>query len=149
MLNSILLLGSCYNKYKKASMVFTIALILNAFIVQFDHVKLLFFLYNIIVMLLISLINKKIKNNTIKLVSSSCSILIWSVLVDIACYYMFPLFNFNMNLLSYIMNGIMFNMKYVAFNGIILIGISVIDYSINTIRIKNSKKLSVVQTINE
>lgn len=136
MLNSLLLLGSCYNKYKKISILFTIVLIINIFFVQFGHVKIVFFIYNIVLMLAISLFNKKIKNNSIKLISSSFSIIIWSIMVDIACYYIFPLFNSNLSLFGYIMNGIVFNLKYVVINAFILTAINVIEYVYKNVKNK-------------
>lgn len=143
MLNSLLLLGSCYNKHKKISLLFTIALIFNLFIIQFGHVNIVFFISNIILMLLISLQNKKIKNNSIKLISSSFSILIWSVMIDIICYYMFPLFNSNLSIFSYIMNGIIFNIKYVVMNTIILISINIIEYLFNKVKSKVMTKQQI------
>lgn len=76
MLNSILLLGSYYNKHKRISMIFTIAMILNIILVRFGHVKIGFFIYNILIMIIVSLTNNRIKNNSLKLVPSTFSILI-------------------------------------------------------------------------
>ena len=75
MLNAILLLGSSYNKHKRISMLFTIAMVLNLIFVQFGHVKTIFFIYNTTLLLLISFVNKKISNNTIKIISCSFSII--------------------------------------------------------------------------
>lgn len=140
MINSILLLGSCYNKYKKVSLLFTIALLFNLFLVQFGRVKIGFFLCNFTLVLIISLINKKITNKTIKFISSIFSILIWSICIDIICFYMFPIFNSNLSLFGYIMNGIAFNLKYVAFNGAILILFNSFEYAVNSLNDRACKK---------
>ncbi len=136
MLHSILLLGSCYNKHKKISMLFSIALIMNLLIVQLGHVKIGFLICNITILSLVSLLNKKINSNLIKLVSSTLSILIWSICIDIVCYYMFPLFNSNLNLFGYIMNGILFNLKYVMINAVVLITLNAIEYGVKQIKNK-------------
>lgn len=141
MLQSILLLGSCYNKYKKTSMLFSVALIMNLLIVQMGHVKIGFLICNFAILVLISALNKMIKNHSIKLISSAFSILIWSIIIDIVCYYMFPIFNTNLNLLGYIMNGILFNLKYVVINAVILITLNCIEFLFTQIsnRIMNKK----------
>lgn len=136
MLHSILLLGSCYNKHKKISMLFTIALIINLLIVQLGHVKISFLLCNIAILTLVSLLNKRINNHSLKFISSSFSILIWSVTIDIVCYYMFPLFNSNLNLFSYIMNGILFNLKYGMINAMILVTLNAIEFGFKYIKNK-------------
>lgn len=142
MLNSILLLGSCYNKHKKISTLFTIALFLNLLFVQLGHEKIGFLVCNVLILATISFINKNIKNNSLKIISSSFSILIWSMLIDVVCYYMFPLFNSNLNIFGYILNGIIFNFRYVINNLFILISINLIEYAIDYLKNKvTSKKL--------
>ena len=49
---------------------------------------------------------------------------------------MFPLFNSNLSLFGYIMNGIIFNIKYVVYNDLILISINIIEYGFKYIKNK-------------
>ncbi|NCC71097.1 hypothetical protein EOM09_05950 [bacterium] len=44
------------------------------------------------------------------------SILVWSVLVDVVCYFAFPSMIFGQTIFTYILNGILFNFKYVFYN---------------------------------
>ena len=49
---------------------------------------------------------------------------------------MFLLFNSNLSLFGYIMNGIIFNIKYVVYNDLILISINIIEYGFKYIKNK-------------
>jgi hypothetical protein len=143
MLNSILLLGSSYNKHKKISFFFTIALILNVIIVQLGQVKISFFLCNLSLLLIISFINKKITNKKIKFFSSICSILVWSIGIDIFCFYMFPLFTTNVNLWCYILKGILFNLKFVIYNAIILLSLNALEITFHFITSQILRRTSI------
>jgi hypothetical protein len=61
---------------------------------------------------------RKIKDRRLNLIGAATSILFYSVCVDVLCYYVYPQFVFDQNLLSYIWSGILFNAKYVLFNGL-------------------------------
>lgn len=136
MLNSVLLLGSCYNKNKKISLLFTLFLLLNLVFTQFGQVKLEFFICNFLLMLIMSVINKKINNKIVNTISSVFSILLWSLCIDLISYYMFPIFSFKINIVSYILNGIIFNFKYVVFNLLFVIAINIIELCFNKINVK-------------
>lgn len=47
---------------------------------------------------------------------SVISILVYSFFIDILCYYMFPTWSNGQSLFSYVINGFLFNYKYVVSN---------------------------------
>lgn len=136
MLNSMLLLCSCYKKNKKISNLCTILMIFNLFVVQYKKVMMSFFIINVILMTAISIMSKKIKSETLNTIISIFSILIWSVVIDVICFYIMPLYDFNMNIFSYILNGIFFNLKYVIYNFAIIVLINCINYLITFFKSK-------------
>ena len=71
---------------------------------------------NAITFLTITLLISKIKNKSVNAVLSITSILIWSVIIDIICYYLYPTMSSNITLIQYVFNGILFNYKYVFTN---------------------------------
>ena len=145
MLNSMLLLCSCYKKNKKISNLCTILMIFNLFIVQYKKVMMSFFIINVILMAAISIMSKKIKNEKLNTIISVFSVLIWSVMIDVICFYIMPLYDFNMNIFSYTLNGIFFNLKYVVSNVAIVVLINCINYLITFLKSKiiseSNKKL--------
>lgn len=85
-----------------------------------------FNLINISLLIILPLITQKIK----KYNEFICifSILIYSILIDIICFYLYPSFNYGVSLLIYIYNGILFNLKGITISTIICLTISLIIY---------------------
>lgn len=147
MINSLLMLGSCYGKSRKINLLFTIIMLANLFIIQFGKVKITLFIVNFILMLMIALLTKKIKNDKIKTIVSILSIMLWSVSIDIICYFFFPFGNPS-SLISYVLNGIIFNFKYVLFNLFIVAICESVEYLLKNnvfqnIKSNNSTSISV------
>lgn len=140
MVNSLLLMGSCVNSKKISGLVYLI-LIINIIIIQMGKVNIGFFISNIIIFTLISIVGRSINNNKLNCIFSAASILIWSVLVDIVCFIMFPVFNTNLNIVSYILNGIIFNLKNVLINMTVLILAKILLNFFERILIKNYSEL--------
>ena len=115
MINSIFMLGSSYNRNKKISIIFMLGWILYM-IIQQSRTGMTFPIINTIVFLIVTISINLVKNKKINTVLSVFSILIWSIIIDIICYYLYPLFSLNQNIFGYIWQGILFNYKYIFSN---------------------------------
>ena len=69
--------------------------------------SLTFFAVNIAIIFILSAILKKINCHAL----SGASILIYSVVIDIVCFYFFPVFPINVSLGAYILAGLLFNLR--------------------------------------
>ena len=114
MINSLLMLGGSSNK--KISKVFIVTWLAYMVFGSNLSLGLTFPIINGITFLAITLLINKIKNNKANAVLSITSILIWSVTIDIICYYLYPTMSSNITLINYIFNGILFNYKYIFTN---------------------------------
>ena len=120
MLNSILLmLSQCKQNTKRAN-VFKLIWIIYTVFFSFVYCSI-----NLIAFILISLFIHYISmfGSKINKILSVCSILLYSFFIDIICYYTFPTWANGLPLLKYIINGFLFNYKYVFTNIIILTSI--------------------------
>lgn len=118
MLNSLILMFSQYDKNRKVSTVFKILWVLYAIAASFFNFNLLFSAINISVFLLITGVIHYISKiyPKINAILSVCSILIYSLFIDIICYYILPSWAEGQSLIQYITNGFLFNYKYVFLN---------------------------------
>ena len=139
MLSALLLCGSSYNKYKRFSFVCYIVLIVNLLVTQLNSVSNLFLVINLALFAIIPLLINCIKNKYLKAVFSVLSIIIWSILIDIICYYMFPKFVFGMTIPMYLYRGIVFNAKYVFYNVLLVGAISLFEKLYDKILVKNTE----------
>lgn len=114
MINSLLMLGGSSNK--KISKVFIVTWLAYMLFGSNLSLGLTFPIVNAITFLVVTLFISKIKNNKANTVLSIASILIWSVTIDIICYYLYPTMSSNITLINYIFNGILFNYKYIFTN---------------------------------
>lgn len=114
MINSLLMLGGSSNK--KISKVFIVTWLAYMVFGSNLSLGLTFPIINAITFLAITLLISKIKNNKANAALSIASILIWSVTIDIICYYLYPTMSSNITLINYIFNGILFNYKYIFTN---------------------------------
>lgn len=118
MLNSLILMFSQYDKNRKVSTIFKILWVLYAIAASFFNFNLLFSAINISVFLLmtgaIHYISKI--HHKINAILSVCSILIYSLFIDITCYYILPSWVEGHSLIQYITSGFLFNYKYVFLN---------------------------------
>lgn len=114
MINSLLMLGGSSNK--KISKVFIVTWLAYMVFGSNLSLGLTFPIINGITFLAITLLISKIKNNKVNAVLSMTSILIWSVTIDIICYYLYPTMSSSITLINYIFNGILFNYKYIFTN---------------------------------
>lgn len=116
------MLGSSYNKNKIVSCIFFIAWIVYMLIGSDLSLGLTFPIINAIVFIIISISINFVKNRKLNTILSVFSILIWSIVIDIICYFLYPMMVGEHNIFSYIFQGILFNGKYIFYN-IIAVGI--------------------------
>lgn len=135
MLNSILLCGSSYNKYKKLSFVLFTIMILRLLFIQTNQVINLFTITNAIILAGVPLLINRVKNENAKKVLSISSILIWSVMIDVISYYMLPQLVGGATLFTYILRGIAFNAKYLISNTMFIVAIEVINKVYNKMNV--------------
>lgn len=147
MLNSLLLFGGSFGKNKKVARLISIILILNLIFVQVGQVKVLFSLFNIAIMAGITYFVRKISDKRVNAFMSIMSILIWSILIDVVSYFIFPLAG-NLNILQYVFNGILFNARYVLVNALVFAVVEVISYVINKVTVNKVSTASSVVTSN-
>lgn len=131
MLNSLFMLGSSFNKNRKVSLAFMIGWIVYVVINQLYLGW--FAIVNAITFLVITVSINLVKNKKLNTMLSIFSILIWSITIDIICYYMYPLFTINQNIFEYIWQGIVFNYKYIFSNIIAVYSIYLLDLVIDKI----------------
>ena len=67
------------------------------------------------------------------------SILIYSVLIDIVCYFLYPQFVYGVSLFDYILNGIAFNYKGLIIASVVCLGIGL---CIHLRGVKNESKIN-------
>lgn len=141
MLNSILLCGSSYNKYKKVSFVLFAIMLLRLLFVQTNQVINLFTIINAILLGGIPLLINRVKNDKTKKVLSILSIIIWSIMIDVVSFYMLPQLTGGVNLFTYILKGIAFNSKFVISNIMFIVAIEVINKVYNKIKTISFKNI--------
>ena len=135
MINSLFMLGSAYNRNRKISIGFMLSWITYMFIRQY-YLGFTFPVVNAIIFILVTVSINLIKNKKINTILSIFSILIWSVIIDAFCYYMYPLFSSNQTILGYIFQGILFNYRYVFSNIIAICIINAFDIVVCKIKEK-------------
>mgnify|MGYP003288638773 CR=1 FL=1 len=116
MINSLLMLGSSYNKDKKISYVFMISWIAYMILGHQFALGAVFPIVNAIAFLVVTICINLIKNRVANTILSVISILLWSVLIDMICYFMYPALTMGQNMFQYIFQGILFNYRYVFSN---------------------------------
>lgn len=143
MINSLFMLGSSYSRNRIISSAFIVGWIVYMVIGNINYSLGIFPIINGIVFLLVSVSINILKNKKVNTVLSVCSILIWSIIIDIICYYLYPLYSSNQNIVGYIWQGILFNYKYIFSNIIAVCLINVFDYIIEYIKTNVKKQVEV------
>lgn len=124
MVNSILLFFASYKKNKSLTFIFFIIWLFNFLFVKTAYFGDVFTFINLFINLLVIIIcNYSGKANKFL---APISLLIYSVIIDIYCFYFtsFPLYT--SNVFYYIYNGIIFNLKYIVVPIIITIVLEII-----------------------
>lgn len=147
MLSSLLMLGSTNRKMKKIN--YLCALVWVAYMLSNANMKegIIFTAVNIGVFLVTFALGQLVKGKYSNTIISVGSILIWSVLIDIVCFYMYPQFVIGQTIFGYIGNGLAFNAKYVFVNIFALAIAHVLGFVAN--RIKLEASISANKTVDE
>ena len=120
MVNSLFMLGGAYNKNRKISIAFICGWIIYMILNYDFSLGYMFPLINVLVCLLVSISINLIKNKTLNTILSILSILIWSIVIDTICFFMYPAMTLGQDIFSYIFQGILFNYKYIISNIIVV-----------------------------
>lgn len=147
MINSLFMLGGSYNKDRKISILFLTAWILYMLINYDFSLGLAFPLINAIVLLTVTISINLISNKKVNTIMSIFSILIWSIIIDIICFYMFPMMSAGQSLINYILQGILFNYKYIFVNIVAICGINLIILLKKNIVKRFSKNKNICENI--
>ena len=147
MINSLFMLGGSYNKNRKISILFLTAWILYMLINYDFSLGLAFPLINAIVLLTVTISINLISNKKVNTIMSIFSILIWSIIIDIVCFYMFPMMSAGQSLINYILQGILFNYKYIFVNIVAICGINLIILLKKNIVKRFSKNKNICENI--
>ena len=147
MINSLFMLGGSYNKDRKISILFLTAWILYMLINYDFSLGLAFPLINAIVLLTVTISINLISNKKVNMIMSIFSILIWSIIIDIVCFYMFPMMSAGQSLINYILQGILFNYKYIFVNIVAICGINLIILLKKNIVKRFSKNKNICENI--
>ena len=147
MINSLFMLGGSYNKDRKISILFLTAWILYMLINYDFSLGLAFPLINAIALLTVTISINLISNKKVNTIMSIFSILIWSIIIDIVCFYMFPMMSAGQSLINYILQGILFNYKYIFVNIVAICGINLIILLKKNIVKRFSKNKNICENI--
>lgn len=120
MVNSLFMLGGAYNKNRKISIAFIFVWIIYMIINYDFSLGYIFPVINALVCLLVSISINLIKDKTLNTILSILSILIWSIVIDTICFFMYPTMALGQDIFSYIFQGILFNYKYIISNIIVV-----------------------------
>ena len=120
MVNSLFMLGGAYNKNRKISIAFIFVWIIYMIINYDFSLGYIFPVINALVCLLVSISINLIKDKTLNTILSILSILIWSIVIDTICFFMYPRMALGQDIFSYIFQGILFNSKYIISNIIVV-----------------------------
>ena len=134
MLSSILMFGSTYHKNNRLNIICALTWLIQMLMVLNLQTGVTFIIINTISFSLVFLLGRIFKGNISNKIIALFSILIWSVIIDSFCYFLYPEFTFGQNLLMYIANGIVFNYRFVFYNLAILVVVNG-AYLIKKIRI--------------
>ena len=143
MINSLLMLGSTYNKSKKLNIIFAISWIIFMLIGSNLRTGLIFTVFNFVAFGIVFGLGKLFKGKYSNKVVAISSILIWSIVIDIICYFLYPQFAVGQNLLGYISNGVIFNYRYILSNAVIVGIITFVEYAVK-LKINIKSKESAV-----
>ena len=123
MISSLILMLSQYNKNRKIANIFMCIWFLYAIVISFDNFDFKFLSIGIASFLLttfcIYFVSRFVSKFSVLL--SVCSTIIYSVFIDIVCYFLLPTWCENQSLIQYLIRGVMFNSKYLLSNAFVMI----------------------------
>lgn len=120
MFGSLLMLGSTNRKCGKMNYMFAVLWIIYMLFGSNFQTGLMYVIINFLVFALVFLIGKIIKGKYSNQLVSIFSIVLWSALIDTICYYFYPKFVLGQSLISYVGNGIYFNIRFALVNAAVV-----------------------------
>lgn len=143
MINSLFMLGSSYNKNRKISSLFMVAWLSYMFFGSNLSLGAIFPVVNALVFIGVTLLINCVKNRKANTVLSILSILIWSIVIDVICYFMYPTMKQSQNIFMYVYQGILFNYKYIFSNILAVCAINGIDWAFKKVSAMMGEKSAV------
>lgn len=148
-MNGLLIFLSSSNRYRKLSLLsmifWSIFMLCNA---NFS-LGYFFPIVNLIVFIFVSNLTIFSKNIMVNKIYSVFSILIWSILMDTICYFIFPNMVFGQSIFLYVLNGLLFNFRYVIYNILYLFSLEIIIKVKNELGLINiSPLLGMIRQLN-
>ncbi len=116
MIHSLFMFVGSYNKNRKVSALCILGWIGYMFLNYNYTFGMTFPIVNLLTFLVVTIGINLIGNRKANTILSIISILIWSIIIDIICYFLFPFAVGNQSIIAYVFNGILYNYKYVFFN---------------------------------
>jgi len=142
------MLGSTYGKSRKFNILFAISWIAFMLIGANLSTGIVFVIANIaafgVVFGLGQLFKGKYSNKAVAIFS----VLIWSVVIDIICYFLFPQFTMGQSIFAYISGGIAFNARFIFTNALVvgvLTGVPVIIKIMHDYKTRNELQVECVR----
>lgn len=134
---------SQYNKNSKISNIFKFIWILYAVVASFFNSNPWFSLVNLSVFALVTGFVYGISKfySKINAFLSVTSILIYSLFVDVVCYFVLPNWVHRQSLIQYVTNGFLFNYRYVFLNATVFGVVVLISKIYNNYKEKSIKKI--------
>lgn len=141
MINSILMFGVTNQKFKKINIVLTILWLSNMFFKSNLKSDMTFIIINTLAFIAVFIAGKVIKGKYLNNVYSVLSILVWSALIDLVSYFMYPEFSTGQNVFTYVFNGMAFNYKYVLINLSVLVVLLLVEMIYSRVKNKVTKSI--------
>ena len=145
MWNSLILMFSQYDKNRKIANAFKCIWFIYLSIIIFFNFDLTFLIIEVSSFLLTTIFIRLVNGFVPKAnaVLSIFSILIYSFFIDVICYNVLPVWRENQSLSQYIMNGFIFNGKYVFLNIVIFLSVNFCLRYLRNHKIKTHKTLTI------
>ena len=147
MFNSVILMFSQYGQNRKISNIFSLVWVLHVIASALFNFNLTFSLVNISVFLFVTGVIYCISKNcpNVNTILSIGSILIYSLFVDIICYYVLPSWINGQPLIQYIINGLLFNLKYIFSNAAVFWAVILCSKIFEKNKIKNLRTKQIAK----
>lgn len=122
MINSVLIFLSQWNQIPCKLKIFSICLCLSRLLFGLPFcVNIFINVLSYASIIFLYLLITKVKSYTVNTLLAVCSKLIYSILIDTICYYTFPQIHLSYSFFSYILSGLIFNVKSVLLNVFIML----------------------------
>jgi len=125
MVNALFMLGSTYNKNRRLNILFALSWIAFMLIGANLNTGLVFVIVNIMAFGVVFGLGQLFKGKYSNKAIAIFSVLIWSIVIDVICFFLYPQFTMGQSLIGYISNGIAFNYRYMFINVVVVAAITI------------------------